>query len=68
MGRLASEGHLVPLDAERSQHDSQRKLERLQHRPLLDVQLEVGRGVLELAPRLERSVQIDVEARDCLRQ
>ena len=32
---------------------------RLEHRPLLDVQLEIGGGVLELRARLERAVEVD---------
>ena len=53
MRGLAAEGDLVPLDAERAEHDAQRQIHRLQHRPLLDVQLEVSGRVLELlaAPR-----------------
>ena len=47
------------LDAERAEHDAERQVERLQHRALLDVQLEVGGGVLELRPRLERAVEVD---------
>ena len=30
------------LDAERAEHDAERQVHRLEHRPLLDVQLEVG--------------------------
>ena len=41
MRRLAAERHLVPFDAERAEHDAEGKLERLQHRPLLDVELEI---------------------------
>jgi hypothetical protein len=33
--------------------------QRLEHRPLLDVQLEVGAGALELPPRLLRPVEVD---------
>src|SRR6266545_1517803 len=49
--RLPPERHLMPLDTERAKHYPQRQLERLQHRTLLDVQLEVGRRVLQLTPR-----------------
>ena len=48
MRRLALPRDEVALDAERSQHDSERQIQRLEHRALLDVQLEVGGGVLEL--------------------
>ena len=56
---LAGERDEVSLDAERPEHDSERQLERLEHRPLLDVQLEVGGRALELAARLERAVELD---------
>src|SRR5437016_4242249 len=56
---LAAEGDLVPLDAEGSEDDPERQIERLEHRPLLDVELEVRRGALELLPRFERSVEGD---------
>ena len=49
MRGLAAEGDRVALDAERAEHDAERQVERLEHRALLDVQLEVGGGVLELA-------------------
>ena len=61
--RLAAEGDLVALDAERAEHDAERQAERLEHRALLDVQLEVGGGVLELAARLERVVEVDAVRR-----
>ena len=45
---LAAERDLVALDAERAEHDAERQVHRLEHRALLDVQLEVGRRALEL--------------------
>ena len=50
---LAAERDEVALDAEGAEHDAERQVERLEHRPLLDVELEVRRRVLELrcAPR-----------------
>ena len=57
--RLAAERHLVALDAERAEHDSERQVHRLEHRPLLDVELEVGGRALELAARVERRVEVD---------
>ena len=59
MRRLAAPRDPVALDAERPEHDAEREAERLEHRPLLDVQLEVGGRVLELRPRLERAVEVD---------
>ena len=47
------------LDAERAEDDAERQVHRLEHRPLLDVQLEVGARALELRPRVERAVEVD---------
>jgi hypothetical protein len=38
----------MPLDAERPEDDAEREIHRLEHRALLDVQLEIGDGVREL--------------------
>ena len=59
MGGLAAEGDLVALDAERPEHDAERQVQRLEHRPLLDVQLEIGRRPLQLRARLQRPVELD---------
>ena len=56
---LALPGDEVALDAERAQNDAERQVKRLEHGALLDVQLEVGGCVLELAPGLERAVEVD---------
>src|SRR6187401_2054466 len=48
MRGLAPEGDLVALDAEGAEDDAERDVHRLEHGPLLDVQLEVGGGVFEL--------------------
>ena len=56
---LAAERDRVALDAEGAEHDAERQVERLEHRPLLDVELEVGRRVFELRARLERAVEVD---------
>ena len=45
---LAALGDPVALDAERAEHKLERYVHRLEHGALLDVQLEVGRRVLEL--------------------
>src|SRR6266508_370369 len=55
MSGLTAEGDLVALDPEGAEDDTERQVERLEHRPLLDVQLDVGGRVLELLPRLERA-------------
>src|SRR5262249_36097357 len=46
--RLTSERHLVPPDPDRAQHDAERQVERLEHRALLDVPLEIRGCTLEL--------------------
>ena len=56
--RLAAPREARALDAERPEHDAEREVHRLEHRPLLDVQLEVRRGVLELRARGERAVEV----------
>ena len=58
----------VTLDAERPQDDAERKVQRLEHGALLDVQLEVGGRILELRPRLERPVEIDAVLGERVRQ
>jgi hypothetical protein len=59
VGVLAGEAHRVALDAEGAEDGSEREVEALEHRPLLDVQLEVGGGAFEGAARLERAVEVD---------
>src|SRR5215218_2214732 len=55
---LAAPGDPRALDAERAEHHPERQVQRLEHRPLLDVQLEVRASVLELRARLERAVEL----------
>ena len=55
----AGEAHRVALDAERAEHDAEREVELLEHRPLLDVQLEVGERALEPRARLAHAVEVD---------
>ena len=57
--RLAAPRDARALDAERAEHDAERQIHRLEHRALLDVQLEVGAGAFELRARLERAVEVD---------
>ena len=45
VGGLPAEDHAVALDADRAEHRPDRQAEALEHRPLLDVQLEVGAHV-----------------------
>ncbi len=59
MGRLAVPRDARALDPERPEHDAEREIERLEHRALLDMELEVGAGAGELRARLERAVELD---------
>ena len=59
MGSLAAPGDPVPLDAEGAENDAERQVHRLEHGPLLDVELEIGGRALELGPRFDRAVQVD---------
>ena len=61
MGGLSLPRDPVALDPERAEHHSERQVERLEDRALLDVQLEICRRVLELAARFEGSIEVDVE-------
>ena len=56
---LSVEDHPVALDADRSEHRPDREPLALEHRPLLDVQLEVRADVLEPGARLVRTVELD---------
>ena len=56
MGGLPAKGDLVPLNPERPQDDAERQVERLEDGPLLDVELQVAGGAVELLPRLEGAV------------
>ncbi len=65
---LAAEGDLVALDAEGAEHHPERQVEGLEHRALLDVELEIRRRALELRPRLERAVEVDAVLGERVRQ
>jgi hypothetical protein len=56
------------LDAEGAEHHTQRQVHRLEHRPLLDVQLEVRRRVRELRARGNRVVQLHAVLAQRIRQ
>ena len=62
--RLAAPRDEMALDPERAEDDAERQIHRLEHRPLLDVQLEVRGGVRELRARLERAVEVDAVLRE----
>ena len=49
MGLLARKADGVALDAEGAEHHPERQVHPFQNGTLLDVQLQVGDGVLELA-------------------
>ncbi len=58
---LAGEADHVPLDAKGPEHGAGGPLHRLEHRPLLDVQLEIGTGVdgLQFLPRVDHAIEQD---------
>src|SRR5215217_8181584 len=68
MGLLACEAYSVTLDAEGAEHHSERQVHPLQDGTLLDVQLEVGDGVLELPPRLVDPVEVHAVLLERVRQ
>jgi hypothetical protein len=57
VGVLAREAHRVALDAEGAQHDPEGQVQPLQDGTLLDVQLQVGDGVLQLPTSLVDPVE-----------
>src|SRR5215207_1989078 len=59
MGLLAREADGVTLDTESAEHHPERKVHPLQDGTLLDVQLQVGDGVLQLPPRLVDAVEVN---------
>jgi hypothetical protein len=58
----------VALDAEGAEDDAERQVERLEHRALLDVELEVRGRALELPPRVERPLEVDAVGGERLRE
>ena len=67
--RLAAPREPRPLDAEGAEHDSERQAQRLEHRPLLDVQLEIRRRIRQLRTRAPSAPSsVDAERPDGLRQ
>ena len=68
MRGLAAEGDLVPFHAEGAEHDAEREVQRLEHRALLDVELEIGGGVFELVSGFEGGVEVDAMARERVRK
>ena len=64
MRRLAAEDHAVALDADRAEHGPDREAEALEHRPLLDVQLEVGAHVAQPPLRGGGAVELDAVLAD----
>src|SRR5215212_8433833 len=68
MGLLAHKADGVTLDAEGAEHHAERQVHPLQDGTLLDVQLEVGDGVLELPPRLVDPVEVHAVLLERVRQ
>ena len=61
MGGLAPEGDRMPLDAEGAEHRPQRQIEVEEHRPLLDVEFQVGRGGGEFPPAVLDLLEVDAD-------
>src|ERR671916_3413142 len=59
MSLLSGKADGVTLDSEGSEHHPERQIHPLQDGTLLDVQLQVGDGVLELPPSLVDPVEAD---------
>ena len=59
VGALAAEADDVALDAVRAEYDRQGQVEALEHRALLDVQLQVGGGSRRAAGRVSRLLEVD---------
>ncbi len=59
MRGLTAEDHAVALDADRAEDRPDGQAEPLEHRALLDVQLEVGAHVSQAAARGRRAVELD---------
>ena len=59
VGSLTSECDDVPLDPEGAENRAQREFETLEHRPLLDVEFEVGGYVAQPVACSERSINVD---------
>ena len=55
----------MPLDAERPEHDAERETEALEDGALLDVELEVGGGGVELRAGGEHRVEVDAVGGEC---
>ena len=64
MGRAAAEHGGTALDPDRPEHDRGRLVARLEHRALLDVQLEVGARALQVGAGVVHLREIDVVAGD----
>src|SRR4249920_1803190 len=65
---LSSPGDPVALDAEGSEYDSEREIQRLENGALLDVELEIGGRRFELIARFEGVVEIDSVTGERVRQ
>src|SRR3954453_10819018 len=60
MCRLAGEADRMPLDTVRSEHHPERQPELLQHRALLDMQLQIRGGVFKLLAGVARIFEVDI--------
>jgi hypothetical protein len=61
MRRLPDKSQQVPLHAKRAEHDPGGLIHRFEHRPLLDVELEIRLGIdrIQVLPRFMHARQLD---------
>ena len=64
MRRLPDEADPVALDADGAKHRAQRQIHGLEHRALLDMQLQIGGGALESPRRRADAVQVHTVVAD----
>jgi hypothetical protein len=65
---LAAEGDLVPFHSEGAEDDAKGEVQRLEHGPLLYVELEVGGRPLELSAGVQCVVEVDSLPRERVRE
>ena len=62
MGSRADKFEVVAFNAAGAEHNAQRQAHTLQHRSLLNVQFQIGRGLCQLLVRLRHLVNLDSAA------
>ena len=66
MRSLPTPGEARSLHAEGAEDDTEREIQRLEHRPLLDVQLQVRRSCRELRVRVGRASKVYAARSECV--